>query len=204
MAKASSLPTTAECFLSPVEDEWLRYDDDAQCFQGNLPIRRALMSGAGRLDSYTIPLTLNTVVTRYFPNGIRLEHIIRVAIPLTVRRRPDQCTSPSYGVLAASPHGLPMRTKRSVPAGLGDDHSVHLHQASSPLQRQPKRWTSQASWRSKSALELRTLGSYKAQSAAGTNHGHDHTRFPLAAMQNGENTAWKVGTPLDCLLWSER
>lgn len=56
-----------------------------------MPQRRAAYSGAGRLDAYTIPLELQAIVTRHFPADIRFEQVIRVALPLTVRRQPDRC-----------------------------------------------------------------------------------------------------------------
>ncbi|TKA29496.1 hypothetical protein B0A50_03509 [Salinomyces thailandicus] len=87
----SRLVITTDYFLGPVEEAWLSWIKDIQSFRGTVPQRRAAYSGAGRLDAYTIPLELKAVVTRHFPAGIRFEQVIRVALPLTVKRQPDSC-----------------------------------------------------------------------------------------------------------------
>ncbi|RMY18924.1 hypothetical protein D0867_05006 [Hortaea werneckii] len=88
----SSLTTTIDFFLGPVEEEWLSWSDSLQAFCGTVPQRRAAYCGAGRLDAYTIPLELKVVVMRLFAADIRFEQVIRVALPLTVRRQPDRCS----------------------------------------------------------------------------------------------------------------
>ena len=87
----SSLTTTIDFFLGPIEEEWLSWSDSLQTFCGTVPQRRAAYCGAGRLDAYTIPLELKAVITRVFAADIRFEQVIRVALPLTVRRQPDRC-----------------------------------------------------------------------------------------------------------------
>ncbi|KAI7204163.1 hypothetical protein D0869_02272 [Hortaea werneckii] len=87
----SSLTTTVDFFLGPIEEEWLSWSDSLQAFYGTVPQRRAAYCGAGRLDAYTIPLELKVVMTRLFAADIRFEQVIRVAFLLTVRRQPDRC-----------------------------------------------------------------------------------------------------------------
>ncbi|KAI7720806.1 hypothetical protein KC353_g1880 [Hortaea werneckii] len=87
----SSSTTTIDFFLGPIEEEWLSWSDSLQAFCGTVPQRRAAYCGAGRLDAYTIPLELKVVITRLFAADIRFEQVIRVALPLTVRRQPDRC-----------------------------------------------------------------------------------------------------------------
>ncbi|KAI7256112.1 hypothetical protein KC343_g4263 [Hortaea werneckii] len=87
----SSLTTTIDFFLGPIEEEWLSWSDSLQTFCGTVPQRRAAHCGAGRLDAYTIPLELKVVLTRLFAADVRFEQVIRVALPLTVRRQPDRC-----------------------------------------------------------------------------------------------------------------
>jgi hypothetical protein len=42
-----------------------------------------------------MPLELTTTLVKHFPDAIRYEIIIRCALPLTVKRRPDHCQSPA-------------------------------------------------------------------------------------------------------------
>ncbi|KAI7550188.1 hypothetical protein KC331_g3335 [Hortaea werneckii] len=86
-----SSTTTIDFFLGPIEEEWLSWSDSLQAFCGTVPQRRAAYCGAGRLDAYTIPLELKVVITRLLTADIRFEQVIRVALPLTVRRQPDTC-----------------------------------------------------------------------------------------------------------------
>lgn len=85
------MTTTIDFFLGPIEEEWLSWSDSLQTFCGTVPQRRAAYCGAGRLDAYTIPLELKVVLTRLFAADVRFEQVIRVALPLTVRRQPDRC-----------------------------------------------------------------------------------------------------------------
>ncbi|GAB1744225.1 hypothetical protein NU219Hw_g1378t1 [Hortaea werneckii] len=87
----SSSTTTMDFFLGPIEEEWLSWSDSLQAFCGTVPQRRAAYCGAGRLDSYTIPLELKVVITRLFAANVCFEQVVRVALPLTVRRQPDRC-----------------------------------------------------------------------------------------------------------------
>ncbi|RMZ04900.1 hypothetical protein D0860_06155 [Hortaea werneckii] len=87
----SSLTTTIDFLLGPIEEEWLSWSDSLQTFCGTVPQRRAAYCGAGRLDAYTITLELKVVLTRLFAADVRFEQVIRVALPLTVRRQPDRC-----------------------------------------------------------------------------------------------------------------
>jgi hypothetical protein len=42
-----------------------------------------------------MPLELTTTLVKHFPDAIRYEIVIRCALPLTVKRRPDDCQSPA-------------------------------------------------------------------------------------------------------------
>ncbi|KAI6794426.1 hypothetical protein KC363_g7973 [Hortaea werneckii] len=111
----SSLTTTIDFFLGPIEEEWLSWSDSLQTFCGTVPQRRAAYCGAGRLDAYTIPLELKVVITRLFAAEIRFEQVIRVALPLTVRRQPDRC-----GIIEMPSHSS-LSQWAALPVGTGSD-----------------------------------------------------------------------------------
>ncbi|KAK1821624.1 hypothetical protein LTR12_004018 [Friedmanniomyces endolithicus] len=102
-----ALPPTAEFYIGPTEP-WLNWDDTLQSLQGIVPHQRACDEGALRLDAYTIPLHVMAILTRYFAGDVRLETVVRCTVPLTVKRRPDQCAEADDRI--ASP---PLRTMAS-------------------------------------------------------------------------------------------
>ncbi len=61
-----------------------------------------------RLDAYTIPLHVMAILTKHFAGDVRLETVVRCTVPLTVKRRPDQCAEEDDRI--ASP---PLRTMAS-------------------------------------------------------------------------------------------
>ena len=73
-----------------VWSEWLGWDYTTRSFRGKVPDEAAVV-GAERMDAYTTLLEIIATITEYFPGNIRLERIIRVALPLTVKRRPMRC-----------------------------------------------------------------------------------------------------------------
>jgi hypothetical protein len=63
------------------------------CFEGYCPPLLASSVGAERLECFSMPLNMSAQVTTPFPGGMKLERTIRLEIPITVRRRPDGCSS---------------------------------------------------------------------------------------------------------------
>ncbi|KAK4542314.1 hypothetical protein LTR36_006967 [Oleoguttula mirabilis] len=185
MPGTSLLHTTIDYFLSPVEEEWLAWDDEHQCFHGAVPTRRAAEAGAGRLDAYTIPLELEAVVTRLFPSNIRLEQVIRIALPLTVRRRPDQCGSPPYRMAAGSPPWLPMDLGRQAHRRPENSHTATPYELLSPSGRSSRHHKSRIVSRSKSAFDLRTARTAEACSTARADTVG--VKLPLGTMRSCEN-----------------
>ena len=90
-ALANSVTSTAY-FLGPAQD-WLQWDSSRECFCGTVSTTLASNSGSQRLDTYTILLELVAAMVVELPAGIRLEQVVRCALPLTVRRRPDSCAA---------------------------------------------------------------------------------------------------------------
>ena len=63
------------------------------CFEGYCPPFLASSVGAQRLECFSMPLNMNAKVTTRFPGMVKLERTIRLEIPITIRRRPDACSS---------------------------------------------------------------------------------------------------------------
>lgn len=109
-----------EYYIGPSGD-WLEWDDRDRCFHGRIPRSLASAAGVERNDMYTIPLELLTTIVKHFPDGIRYETVIRCALPLTIKRRPDFCRSPTdegplksaekkYSMLAVDGKSWPLGT----------------------------------------------------------------------------------------------
>ncbi|KJY02294.1 hypothetical protein TI39_contig69g00009 [Zymoseptoria brevis] len=97
-------------FVGPSRD-WLEWDPANTCFRGRVPPGIASVAGVQRQDAYTMLLEITASITKVFPGGIRYENVTRCALPLTVKRRPDDC-GPCYG-LAGVPS--PMKSLFSIP-----------------------------------------------------------------------------------------
>jgi hypothetical protein len=63
------------------------------CLEGYCPPLLASSVGAQRLECFSMPLNMSAQVTTSFPGGIKLERTIRIEMPITIRRRPDACSS---------------------------------------------------------------------------------------------------------------
>ena len=87
-----NLPVTAEYYVGP-GDGWLNWDEEKECFRGTVPPKIASQIGAERFEVYTVPLELTARITKHFPGTIRFERIFRCVLPLTVKRRPDNCAN---------------------------------------------------------------------------------------------------------------
>nr|POE87356.1 hypothetical protein CFP56_29945 [Quercus suber] len=85
-------PHTTEYFIGSAED-WLQWDQEDEAFTGTVPPHLASNAGAERLDRFTTSIELTAIMTKDFGGGIKFERIFRVAVPLTVHRRPDVCSS---------------------------------------------------------------------------------------------------------------
>ncbi|KAK0309962.1 hypothetical protein LTR01_004160 [Friedmanniomyces endolithicus] len=134
-----ALPHTAEYYVGPTEP-WLNWDDTLQSLQGIVPHQRAREEGALRLDAYTIPLHVMAILTKHFAGDVRLETVVRCTVPLTVKRRPDQCVEVEDRI--SSP---PLRTMASQTlehderlSGRRDRATRDAGEGSSPL-RKPHR-----------------------------------------------------------------
>lgn len=79
----------------------LPWNPVSQQFEGRWPPILASMAGAQRLEAYTLSLDMRAQIRETFPGAIQFERTIRLAIPITIKRKPDTCsTSP---VLPYSP-----------------------------------------------------------------------------------------------------
>ena len=123
---SAMLPIEATYFLGPAED-WLGWNAARECFEGTVPCHIAARAGSERQDSFTIPLELTASVTKCFPGDVRFERVVRVALPVTVKRRPSRCLFDEWVV---GPGGAPERMavavdgSLSLPSGLDSlDHS---------------------------------------------------------------------------------
>lgn len=96
-------PVTATYFIGPT-DGWMDWDSERACFRGNVPPRLASHVGAERFEVYTIPLELTARIVKRFTGNMLLERIIRVEVPLTVKRRPSRCSRPSPSPQPRRPH----------------------------------------------------------------------------------------------------
>jgi hypothetical protein len=63
------------------------------CFEGYCSPLLASSVGAQRLECFSMPLNMSAQVITPFPGGMKLERTIRLEIPITIRRRPDACSS---------------------------------------------------------------------------------------------------------------
>jgi hypothetical protein len=97
-------------FVGPARD-WLEWDPINTCFRGRVPLAIASVAGVQRQDAYTMPLEVTASITKVFPGGIRYENVIRCALPLTVKRRPDDCGS-CYGPVSLP---SPVKSLLSIP-----------------------------------------------------------------------------------------
>lgn len=89
----SAMTGVAIEYFAEFQGDWLHWIDTEHCFRGRVPPRLASVSGTQRQDVYTMPVQLRARVIKHFPGGIRHETYMRCAMPLTVRRRPDGCTT---------------------------------------------------------------------------------------------------------------
>ncbi|KAK3070759.1 hypothetical protein LTR53_009875, partial [Teratosphaeriaceae sp. CCFEE 6253] len=105
-----SMPRHTAQYCVSATESWLRWDEPTHSIRGVVPQQRALDEGAARLDAYTFPLYLAAVLTQEFPGGVKLERVLRCAIPLTVKRRPDGCGAAAERVLSP-----PLRARASQP-----------------------------------------------------------------------------------------
>ncbi|KAK3110692.1 hypothetical protein LTR53_014766, partial [Teratosphaeriaceae sp. CCFEE 6253] len=105
-----SMPRHTVQYCVSATESWLRWDEPTRSIRGVVPQQRALDEGAARLDAYTFPLYLAAVLTQEFPGGVKLERVLRCAIPLTVKRRPNGCGAEAERVLSP-----PLRARASQP-----------------------------------------------------------------------------------------
>jgi len=71
----------------------MNWNASERCFEGYCPPLLASRMGAERLECFSMPLNMSAQVTTDFPGGMSFERTIRLEIPITIRRRPDACSS---------------------------------------------------------------------------------------------------------------
>jgi hypothetical protein len=62
-------------------------------FEGHCTSALASIAGAQRLESFTMPLNMTAELTMSLPGEIMFERTIRLAIPITIKRKPETCSS---------------------------------------------------------------------------------------------------------------
>lgn len=135
--------------ITPVHDHmdhWLQWDEANACYRGTVPYSLAPTLGTQRLDSYTLALELTTKVTKRFPGGIAYETLIRCALPLTVKRQPDECID-RYRAMYKFPSPLksmaplvPHHSNFNVQVRMVRDVTLHSDvQQGLPLPQSPRR-----------------------------------------------------------------
>lgn len=99
-------------FYTGSDDGWLEWNPIQEAFQGIVGRGMAEDFGAGRLATYTIQLDFTALVIQHFRHNVRLERIIRCAVPLTIKRRPDTCSRDAFSPLS---HGARPRFRANRP-----------------------------------------------------------------------------------------
>lgn len=96
----------------------LPWNNDEKCFEGHLSPVLASIAGAQRLEAFTMPLQMKAHMADFFPGDMFLERTIRLAIPITIKRKPETCsverelptspgvTRPAYSYPTVSPAKL--------------------------------------------------------------------------------------------------
>ncbi|KAM0723793.1 hypothetical protein Q7P37_000783 [Cladosporium fusiforme] len=79
----------------------LPWDPVRRQFEGRWPPILASMAGADRLEQYTMPLNMQARVIQTFPGEMYFERTIRLAIPITIKRKPDTCGT--HPIIPCSP-----------------------------------------------------------------------------------------------------
>lgn len=77
------------------------WNSSHQQFEGRWPPILASMAGAQRLEAYTLPLTMTAQILQTFPGHIKFERTITLTIPITIKRKPDTCSTKS--IMSCSP-----------------------------------------------------------------------------------------------------
>ena len=71
----------------------MNWNPSEGCFEGYCPPLLASSVGAERLECFSMSLNMSAQVTTSFPGEMTFERTIRLEIPITIRRRPDACSS---------------------------------------------------------------------------------------------------------------
>lgn len=88
----------------PCEDLDVKYDVDPGGsivtwnaakgqFEGHCTSNLASIAGAERLESFTMPLNMTAEFATSLPGEMRYERTIRLAVPVTIKRKPETCNS---------------------------------------------------------------------------------------------------------------
>lgn len=62
-------------------------------FEGHCPTTLASIAGAERLEAFTVPLKMTAEFTTRLPGDMIFERTIRLAVPITIKRKPETCSS---------------------------------------------------------------------------------------------------------------
>lgn len=79
----------------------IQWNDVTRQLEGIWPSHLAQRAGAQRFDGYTMHVQVLATTEKAFPGGMIVKRAMRVAVPVSVRRRPDRCLGFRY--LAQSP-----------------------------------------------------------------------------------------------------
>lgn len=61
-------------------------------FEGHCTPALASIAGAERLESFTLPLNMTAEFTTTLPGDMKFERTIRLAVPITIKRKPETCS----------------------------------------------------------------------------------------------------------------
>ena len=126
------------------------------CLEGYCPPLLASSVGAERLEYFSMPLNMSAQITTSFPGEMKLERTIRLEIPITIRRRPDACSSDEE--LEDSPAVRKPAVSVLVPSTDTTPQSAEPHRAGKDIEAEDL-WTNYK--------EISALMDRKARGAAG-------------------------------------
>ncbi|KAK5739508.1 hypothetical protein LTR17_005197 [Elasticomyces elasticus] len=190
------------------ESSWLQWDDTTQSLRGTIPHRRAEEAGALRLDAGTITLHIMETSIQDFGGGVKWERSVRCVVPLTVKRKAEECREHEETVLSP-----PLRAKGSQTLGgaldrgratpLREDGNTSrrkqyrgLVSGKLPVPRKPSRASSVAAEENKENLRDSSMKELRMQLQRKAEQGATRPESPLrlnsltlARLHDGANAA---------------
>nr|OQO21304.1 hypothetical protein B0A51_12657 [Rachicladosporium sp. CCFEE 5018] len=80
------------------------WSNESQRLEGTWPASLAREFGAERQDGFVMPLGIAAIVINVFPGNVKLERIVRAAVPVHIKRRPDICGGNSDEIRSPTAH----------------------------------------------------------------------------------------------------